>query len=182
MSSSAPLRGVKESIHARHGADQLGRRARARPLCEHALQRGLFAAAGAAPQGQSETMAGPLALLDAVFASGRKGLTMQRYKGLGEMNAEQLWETTLDPNVRSLLQVQGQGRHRRRRAVLQADGRRSRAAPRLHPGQRSQRGQSGRLIAAFSEFDVSPPSFSGGGDFRWQGDAAMAGTVAGTLR
>jgi DNA gyrase subunit B len=53
----------------------------------------------------SETVAGPLALLDAVFAAGRKGLTMQRYKGLGEMNAEQLWETTLDPNVRSLLQV-----------------------------------------------------------------------------
>ncbi len=53
----------------------------------------------------SETIAGPLALLDAVFAAGRKGLTMQRYKGLGEMNAEQLWETTLDPNVRSLLQV-----------------------------------------------------------------------------
>ncbi|MEJ6781745.1 DNA topoisomerase (ATP-hydrolyzing) subunit B [Aminobacter sp. Piv2-1] len=54
----------------------------------------------------SESIAGPLALLDAVFASGRKGLTMQRYKGLGEMNAEQLWETTLDPNVRSLLKVQ----------------------------------------------------------------------------
>ncbi len=53
----------------------------------------------------SETISGPLALLDAVFAAGRKGLTMQRYKGLGEMNAEQLWETTLDPNVRSLLQV-----------------------------------------------------------------------------
>ena len=53
----------------------------------------------------SETVSGPLALLDAVFATGRKGLTMQRYKGLGEMNAEQLWETTLDPNVRSLLQV-----------------------------------------------------------------------------
>jgi DNA gyrase subunit B len=48
---------------------------------------------------------GPRALLDAIFATGRKGLTMQRYKGLGEMNAEQLWETTLDPNVRSLLQV-----------------------------------------------------------------------------
>lgn len=52
-----------------------------------------------------ERLSGPLALLDAVFSSGRKGLTMQRYKGLGEMNAEQLWETTLDPNVRSLLQV-----------------------------------------------------------------------------
>ena len=53
----------------------------------------------------NEVISGPLALLDAIFATGRKGLTMQRYKGLGEMNAEQLWETTLDPNVRSLLQV-----------------------------------------------------------------------------
>jgi DNA gyrase subunit B len=53
----------------------------------------------------NETISGPLALLDTVFNAGRKGLTMQRYKGLGEMNAEQLWETTLDPNVRSLLQV-----------------------------------------------------------------------------
>ncbi|NJM51772.1 MAG: DNA topoisomerase (ATP-hydrolyzing) subunit B [Sphingomonadales bacterium] len=47
----------------------------------------------------------PSELLDAVLAAGRKGLAISRYKGLGEMNAEQLWETTLDPNHRSLLQV-----------------------------------------------------------------------------
>jgi DNA gyrase subunit B len=47
----------------------------------------------------------PVELLDAILAAGRKGLSISRYKGLGEMNAEQLWETTLDPENRELLQV-----------------------------------------------------------------------------
>jgi len=48
---------------------------------------------------------GPVGLFEAVMAAGRKGVTLQRYKGLGEMNPSQLWETTLDTNARTMLQV-----------------------------------------------------------------------------
>jgi DNA gyrase subunit B len=54
---------------------------------------------------RGDRLTGPTMFIDMLFATGRKGLTLQRYKGLGEMNAEQLWETTLDPEERSLLQV-----------------------------------------------------------------------------
>ncbi len=98
------VRGVKEistidmgllgSADARH-IDQLAARTRDVYATAPVLQR----------KDGSLQIAGPRALLEAIFAAGRKGLSMQRYKGLGEMNAEQLWETTLDANVRSLLQV-----------------------------------------------------------------------------
>ncbi len=60
---------------------------------------------GALANAAGDAITRPTELLDAVLAAGRKGLAISRYKGLGEMNAEQLWETTLDPDHRVLLQV-----------------------------------------------------------------------------
>jgi DNA gyrase subunit B len=98
------VRGVTESVVidaaliASADARKLDRLA---PDLQEAYARGGSLKRGA----ESAEVMGPLSLLAAVTLWGQKGVTTQRYKGLGEMNPDQLWETTLDSNARSLLQV-----------------------------------------------------------------------------
>jgi DNA gyrase subunit B len=98
------VRGVKEVAIIDHAL--LGS-ADARKLDEFAVAlQGVYARTGhLRRKGEEAPIHGPIDLFEAVTAAGRKGISMQRYKGLGEMNPEQLWETTLDLNARSLLQV-----------------------------------------------------------------------------
>ena len=123
------VRGVKEVSFI--DAALLGS-ADARRLDEHAVSlQEIYAKQGVLRRkGEDTAIHGPVGLFEAVTAAGRKGLTLQRYKGLGEMNPQQLWETTLDTNVRSLLQVKVKEVDEADDIFDQADGRRRRAAAR----------------------------------------------------
>ena len=98
------VRGVAEVAVLDHAL--LGS-ADARKLDEHALtlQQVYPRPATLRRKDEDTPIHGPVALFESMIAAGRKGLSLQRYKGLGEMNPNQLWETTLDANARSLLQV-----------------------------------------------------------------------------
>jgi DNA gyrase subunit B len=98
------VRGVKDVAII---DDALLGSADARKLDEYAAKlQEAYPRPGMLRRKDSETaIHGPVSLFEAVTDAGRKGVTLQRYKGLGEMNPSQLWETTLDTNERSLLQV-----------------------------------------------------------------------------
>jgi len=98
------VRGVAERYH--FDAAFL-RSAEAHWLADRAERLGTsFATPGTLKLDSQEiSVAGPASAFERILAQGRRGLTLQRFKGLGEMNADQLWKTTLDPAARTLLQV-----------------------------------------------------------------------------
>ena len=85
-------------------------------------------------------------ILESVKDVGKRGVQITRFKGLGEMDAKELFTTTMDPIEAPPAARVGRRRRRSRGNVLPPDGRRSRAAPPVHRGQRAQRAQSGYLI------------------------------------
>ena len=101
-SYETPARLVKVSAAAAEAIDEIESDEEAGDAVGDQAKR----ATTAVSVGNKGAITRPSELLDAILVAGRKGLSISRYKGLGEMNAEQLWETTLDPNHRSLLRVE----------------------------------------------------------------------------
>ncbi|MCA0962636.1 DNA topoisomerase (ATP-hydrolyzing) subunit B [Salipiger bermudensis] len=98
------LRGVEE-VRTLDGPMLRSGEARKTGSFTQALQNVYATPAVLERKDRRQAIYGPLGLLEAVLEEGEKGLSLQRYKGLGEMNPGQLWETTLDPDARTLLQV-----------------------------------------------------------------------------
>ena len=98
------LRGVEE-VRTLDGPMLRSGEARKTGSFTQSLQEVYGTPASLVRKDREQIIFGPLDLLNAIFKEGEKGLTLQRYKGLGEMNPEQLWETTLDPDARTFLQV-----------------------------------------------------------------------------
>jgi len=98
------LRGVAQT-HAIDGFALRAAEARHLGAMGAALAETYASAARLVRKEREVAIRSPSELLDVIMAEGEKGLSLQRYKGLGEMNADQLWETTLDPEARTLLQV-----------------------------------------------------------------------------
>jgi len=101
------VRGVREAV-AIDGALIASADARKLDRMATELQQTYLKSGSLRRKDEVREIRSPTELLDAIFEWGRKGLALQRYKGLGEMNPEQLWETTLDENARSLLVVKVQ--------------------------------------------------------------------------
>ena len=84
-------------------------RLRDNPCLEYAMKKELEIFLNFNPKlvinGQNINVKSPIELVDRIIEKGKKGTQISRYKGLGEMNPDQLWETTLDPNSRHLVQV-----------------------------------------------------------------------------
>ena len=138
------LRGVRQALTLDAG---LIASAEARRLDEHAraLGEAFSAPAVFARRGDETPVAGPSGLLDAVTEAGRKGVTVPALQGPRRNEQGPALGDHARPRGAHVAAGEDQGRRRGRRHFRQTDGRRRRAAPRVHPGQRAERGESGRV-------------------------------------